>query len=187
MEQSASTGSGPLLERRYFIDVERSRKSPAQLMAEVQADVSRFSPDALADFKKETDDDDPIKTGDEFHITILGPWNGSVRVTDVSATFFEFITLEGHPEAGRICFETHYLDESPGVLRFEIRSAARSRDGLVAFAYDTLGGGQLMQEATWTEFCRRVAAASGGNALGDVTVETFRHDEAGHVQHTRYD
>ena len=94
MEQSASTGSGPLLERRYFIDVERSRKSPAQLMAEVQADVSRFSPDALADFKKETDDDDPIKTGDEFHITIFGPWNGSVRVTDVSATSFEFITCK---------------------------------------------------------------------------------------------
>ena len=72
------------------------------------------------------------------------------------------------------------------MLRFEIRSAARSRDGLVAFAYDTIGGGKLLQEATWTAFCRRVAAASGGQALADVVVETSRH-AAGHVQHTRHD
>ncbi|MDQ2793013.1 MAG: DUF1990 domain-containing protein [Bacteroidota bacterium] len=186
-EQPAATGSGPLLERRYFIDVVRPRKSPALLMADVQADVPHFSPEALADFQKKNGDDGPIKVGDEFHITILGPWNGSVRVTEVSATAFELITLEGHPEAGRIRFETHWLDESPDVLRFEIRSAARSRDGLVAFAYDTLGGGKLMQEATWTEFCRRVAQASGGQALHDVVVETFRHDESGHVEHTRHE
>ena len=185
-EQPASTGSGPLLERRYFIDVARARLSPAQLMAAVKADVPRFSPDALANFKKK-DGNDELKVGDEFSISILGPWNGCVRVTEVSATAFEFITLEGHPEAGRIRFEAHCRDETPGVLRFEIRSSARSRDGLVAFAYDTIGGGKLLQEATWTEFCRRVAAASGGQALGHVVVETFRHDEAGHVAHTRHD
>lgn len=185
-EQPAATGSGPLLERRYFIDIARPILTPTQLMAKVQADVPGFSPEVLADFKKK-DGDGPIQAGDEFHIAILGPWNGCVRVTEVTTTAFEFITLEGHPEAGRIRFEAHYLDEAPAVLRFEIRSAARSRDGLVAFAYDTLGGGKLLQEATWVEFCRRVAAASGGKALGNVIVETFRHDEAGHVQHTRHD
>ena len=186
-EQPASTGAGPLLERRYFIDVARAHCSPAQLMAAVQADVPHFSPDVLANFKKKEGAESELKVGDEFNITILGPWNGCVRVTDVSATAFEFVTLEGHPEAGRIRFETHYLDERPGVLRFEIRSSARSRDGLVAFAYDTIGGGKLLQEATWVEFCRRVAAASGGQVLGDVVVETFRHDEAGHTQHTRHE
>ena len=187
-EQPASTGSGPLLERRYFIDVVRAQRSPAQLMAEIKADVPRFSPDALANFdKKDSDSDGDLKVGDEFSITILGPWDGCVRVTEVSATSFEFITLEGHPEAGRIRFEAHYRDEMPDVLRFEIRSSARSRDGLVAFAYDTLGGGKLLQEATWVEFCRRVAAASGGQAQGNVVVETFRHDEAGRVQHTRHE
>lgn len=52
----------------------------------------------------------------------------------------------------------------------------------MAFAYDTLGGGKLVQEATWTEFCRRVVQASGGQALANVVVETTRHDEAGHTQ-----
>jgi hypothetical protein len=186
-EQPVSTGSGPLLERRYFIDVARPRHSPAQLMAEVRADVPRFSPDVLANFEKKDNPDSPIKVGDEFDISILGPWDGRVRVTDVSPTSFEFITLEGHPEAGRIRFEAHYLDEQPGVLRFEIRSWARSRDGLVAFAYDTIGGGKLMQQATWVEFCQRVAAACGGQVLGQVVVETFRHDEAGYTEHTRHE
>ena len=176
-EQPAATGSGPWLERRYYIDVARPRHTPAQLMGEVQADVAAFAPEMLADFKKKSGADDGLRAGEEFEIAILGPWNGCVRVTEVGATHFEFVTLEGHPEAGRIRFEAHYLDESPDVLRFEIRSRARSRDGLVAFAYGTLGVGKKVQEATWVEFCRRVAAASGGQALHDVTVETLTHTE----------
>ncbi|TVT38467.1 DUF1990 family protein [Hymenobacter setariae] len=183
-EQPANTGSGPWLERRYYIDLERPRLSPTQLMGQVQADLPHFSPEMLADFKKEQGDPNgPLQVGDEFRIKILGPWNGSVRVTDVGPTSFEFITLEGHPEAGRIRFEVHYLDERPGELRFEIRSRARSRDGLVAFAYDTIGGGLLMQKATWVEFCQRVAAASGGQALGPVVVDTMRRTPGGTTDH----
>ena len=185
-EQPAATGSGPWLERRYYIDVARPRHTPVQLMGEVQADVAAFAPELLADFKKKSGSDDGLRVGDEFEITILGPWNGSVRVTEVGATHFEFITLEGHPEAGRIRFEAHYLDESPGVLRFEIRSRARSRDGLVAFAYNTIGVGKRVQEATWVEFCKRVAAASGGQALGNVVVETLTHTENGPNNYERH-
>jgi hypothetical protein len=185
-EQPANTGSGPWLERRYYVDVARPHLSPTQLMARVQTDLPHFSPEMLADFEKEAGDPDgPLCVGDEFRIKILGPWNGSVRVTDVGPTSFEFITLEGHPEAGRIRFEAHYLDERPGELRFEIQSRARSRDGLVAFAYDTIGGGLLVQEATWVSFCQRVAAVSGGQALGAVVVETVRHTSSGTTDQRR--
>ncbi|MVN74738.1 DUF1990 family protein [Hymenobacter sp. HMF4947] len=155
-------------------------------MQAVQADVPRFAPGALADFEQTKGVPGALHVGDEFHIKILGPWNGSVRVTDVGPTSFELLTLEGHPEAGRIRFEAHQLDERPGELRFEINSVARSRDGLVAFAYDTLGGGKLMQEATWVEFCTRVAEASGGQALGPVTVETIRHALDGTTEQSRH-
>jgi hypothetical protein len=185
-EQPGTTGSGPWLERRYYLDVARPRLSPTQLMARVQADLPHFSPELLADFKKEEGAENaPLRVGDEFRIKILGPWNGSVRVTDVGPTSFEFITLEGHPEAGRIRFEAHYLDERPGELRFEIRSRARSRDGLVAFAYDTIGGGLLVQKATWVEFCQRVVAVSGGQALGAVVVETVHHAPGGATDQQR--
>ena len=185
-EQPAATGSGPWLERRYFIDVARPRHTPTQLMSEVQADVARFAPEMLANFKKKDAPENGLRVGEEFEIAILGPWNGCVRVTAVGSTHFELITLEGHPEAGRIHFEAHFLDESPDVLRFEIRSRARSRDGLVAFAYGTLGVGKRVQEATWVEFCRRVAAASGGQALGNVTVETLTQTETGSNDHERH-
>jgi hypothetical protein len=186
-EQPAAQGSGPWVERRYYIDVARPRHTPAGLMQQVQADVPRFSPQLLADFRKKSGEEGQLAVGDEFHISILGPWNGCVRVTEAGPTFFEFITLEGHPEAGRIRFAVHYLDSRPDVLRFEIRSWARSRDGLVAFAYDTIGGGKLMQEATWVEFCQRVAAASGGQALGEVVVETLTHQPKGAAHHDRHD
>ena len=182
-EQPAARGTGPRLERRYYLDVVRPRLTPAQLMAAVQADLPHFSPGLLADFERATSaEGQPLRVGDEFHIEILGPWNGSVRVTEVSPTGFELATLEGHPEAGRIRFEAHALDGRPDALRFEIRSLARSRDGLVAFTYDTLGGGRLLQAATWVEFCRRVGQASGGQALGPVTIETVRHADDGTTQ-----
>jgi hypothetical protein len=184
--QPAAQGSGPKLERRYFIDILRPKLSPVQLMQAVQADLPRFSPGLLADFEQTKGTPGALHIGDEFHIKILGPWNGSVRVTEVATTAFELITLEGHPEAGRIRFEVHALDERPGELRFEIHSVARSRDGLVAFAYDTIGGGKLMQEATWVEFCTRVAEASGGQAQGPITVETTRHSPDGPIEQTRH-
>ena len=187
-EQPAATGSGPWLERRYYIDVVRPHLTPAQLMAQVQADLPRFSPGLLADFKKERGAENaPLRVGDEFSIKILGPWNGSVRVISAGPTSFEFVTLEGHPEAGRIQFEAHPLDGRADALRFEIHSRARSRDGLVAFAYDTIGGGLLMQKATWVEFCHRVAAVCGGQTLADVVVETERRtsDGATDQKHTQ--
>ena len=182
-EQPAAEGAGPKLERRYYIDVERPRLTPPQLMAAVQADVPGFSPGLLADFERTRGVEGTLRVGDEFHIKILGPWNGSVRVTQVGPTSFEFVTLEGHPEAGHIGFAVCSLDGRPDALRFEIHSVARSRDGLVAFAYDTIGGGKLMQKATWVEFCERVARASGGQALGPVTVETIRHAPDGTTEH----
>ncbi|MGI4874242.1 MAG: DUF1990 family protein [Janthinobacterium lividum] len=184
--QTAAQGHGPTLERRYYLDLERPRLGAQALMQAVQADVASFSPSVLADFKQTKGTKGHLQVDDEFHITILGPWNGSVRVTEVSPTAFELLTLEGHPEAGHIRFEVHPLDGRADALRFQIHSLARSRDGLVAFAYDTIGGGKLMQEATWVEFCHRVAEASGGQALGPVVVETTRHGHDGTTEQTQH-
>jgi hypothetical protein len=183
-EQPATLGAGPELERRYYLDVARPRLGPAALMQRIQADLPSFSPEALANFERRSGQPGTLGVGDEFYIHILGPWNGGVRVTNVGPTSFELLTLDGHPEAGRIRFEVAPLDERPDELRFQIHSWARSRDGLVAFAYDTLGGGKLLQEATWVEFCRRVAQCSGGQALGPITVETTRHEPGQPIQHT---
>ncbi|WP_400192221.1 DUF1990 family protein [Hymenobacter sp. B81] len=176
--QPADTGAGPLFERRYYIDVEGAQKLPAELMHHIQCNVEQFSPDLLANFEKKQGEPHRLQTGDEFHIKILGPWNGSVRVTEVADQHFELLTLDGHPEAGRIRFAVRQLPGEEKLLRFEIHSWARSRDGLVAFAYSTIGVGKQVQEQTWVTFCQRVAEASGGRARGPVQVETVEQDGA---------
>jgi hypothetical protein len=175
-EQPAETGAGPLFERRYSIDIARPKQSAKQLIEAIRCNIEEFSPDLLAKFEKVKGEAHRLEVGDEFQIKILGPWNGGVRVTDAGETFFEFITLEGHPEAGRIRFSAGVHPDQPGVLHFEIHSWASSRDGLVAFLYDTVGAGQRVQEQTWRMFCERVAAVSGGQTLGSVTIETQKHE-----------
>lgn len=173
-EQPAHTGSGPLFERRYWVDVQHAREPAAALLHRIKCDVPAFSPDLLADFEKAKGEAHELRVGDEFRIKILGPWNGDVRVSAIGDDYFEFVTLENHPEAGRIRFSLQPHTALPDTLRFEIHSWARSRDGLVAFTYDTLGMGKKVQQQTWETFCQRVAEASGGLPLGPVHVETVR-------------
>ncbi|GAB3831348.1 DUF1990 family protein [Hymenobacter jeollabukensis] len=185
--QDADTGAGPFTVRRYYIDIAHPKLSATELMSRIQAHPEEFSPDLLADFEKKRGEAHKLQVDDEYHIKILGPWNGSVRVTKVGRQEFELCTLEGHPEAGTIRFSVRQLPGQAAALRFEIRSRARSRDGLVAFAYTTLGVGKRVQEQTWVTFCQRVAEASGGQPLDAVQVDTTEEDESGkeHEHHER--
>ncbi len=186
-EQSADTGAGPLLERRYYVDIARPRLDALALLRYVTCHLTELAPELLAEFEKVKGAPDELQVGHEFHIKILGPWNGTVRVTDVGKLHFEFCTLDGHPEAGRIRFSVEERAVPAGTLRFEIHSWARSRDGLVAFAYATIGVGKQVQERTWVTFCERVAEASGGEPLGPVHVVTDDRDapEEPAEHHTR--
>ena len=185
--QEAEDGSGPFLERRYSIEIEGSPRSPAELLREIATHLAELAPDFLAVFEKTEGTEDELRVGDELHIRILGPWNGSVRVREATAEAFELETLEGHPEAGRIRFWVERIEGVPGGLRFVIRSRARSRDGFVAFVYGTLGIGKAVQEQMWTLFCERVVERAGGKQRGPVHVVTDNHDapEEPPEHHTR--
>ncbi|GAB3229081.1 DUF1990 family protein [Hymenobacter seoulensis] len=178
-EQPADTGSGAFFERRYWVDVQHPRQSADGLLYHIKSHLPEYSPDLLADFEKSRGQPGGLNLGDEYRIKILGPWNGEVRVTDLGENFFELSTLENHPEAGRICFTLAPHPSLPHTLRFEIHSRARSRDGLVALTYDTLGIGRRVQQKTWETFCQRVADQSGGLQLGPVQVETVKQDSSG--------
>ena len=177
-EQPAHTGSGAFFERRYWVDVQHPRQAAAELMNHIQCNVPDFSPDLLADFEKSKGAAHRLNVDDEFRITILGPWNGEVRVSELGTDYFELVTLENHPEAGRIRFSLLPHDTLPDTVRFEIHSWARSRDGLVAFTYDTLGLGKRLQQYAWETFCERVASYCGGLQLGPVHVETVKQGDS---------
>ena len=123
-----------MLQWRYFIDVARARRTPAQLMREVQAHLPDFSPGLLADFERKDGQEGLLKVGDGFHIKILGPWNGAVRVTDEAACAtpigpervwgYGYRTLEGHFERGQINFTVH-KNLTTGTVQFRIHAVSQ--------------------------------------------------------------
>ncbi|HEU5090915.1 MAG TPA: DUF1990 family protein [Roseiflexaceae bacterium] len=171
-QQRPSDGAGPLVHRRYYVDFERAKLDPETLFGRVKQHVESFSPEELARFRKTKGRAAVMAIDDEYHIEIFGPWNGSVRVADVTPTSFTFVTLEGHPEAGEIRFGVKPHPARKKAFRFEIESLARNRDQIVRLGYREARIGQEAQRRTWCTFCERVASASGGRRLGDVQVET---------------
>ncbi|NJK45014.1 MAG: DUF1990 family protein [Pleurocapsa sp. SU_196_0] len=123
--QLEGDGFGKLLGRRYEVSFS-STLEPEALMRRVKQNVSALSPEELAAFEKTSGSPWVLRLGDEFDITIWGPWNGRVRVIEVTEDAFSFVTLRGHPEAGIIRFAASRLHS--GALRFHITSWARSRE-----------------------------------------------------------
>jgi hypothetical protein len=170
--QLEGDGFGQLIGRHYEIRFSSSLE-PAALMRLVHQNVSWLSPEALANFEKTSGAAWNMRIGDEFEITILGPWNGRVRVTAMDEQSFSFVTLKGHPEAGRIRFAVERpMYNGRGVLRFTIDSWARTRDAVVNAAYNL--GGKNVQTTTWKTFLERVVVLARGDAIGEVT--TFERD-----------
>ena len=102
--QRPTDGVGPLFRRRYTARVRDADLSPEQLIARVGEDPNRASPTEFARFQKVRGDEGVLRAGDEFVVRMPGPWDGPVRVAEVSPTSFRLATLAGHLEAGRIEF-----------------------------------------------------------------------------------
>jgi hypothetical protein len=179
--QLTGDGHGTLFHRRYTLVIDRPRLRRKALMERIKADVAAFSPKLLAEFRKIKGHPRLMRVGDEYDIKILGPWNGQVRVAEVSETSFTFVTLEGHPEAGQITFAVTPVVTRPGAVCIEINSWARSRDMVVSLGYKDIPIGKEVQKNAWVTFCERVAEASGGTPVGEVEVVTEEIDAQGEV------
>ncbi len=163
--QRAWSGVGPLMHRRYLVDIPRSSLRTDvgrdDLMRAIKRQIASLSPAALAAFRKSAGRTGEMRVGDEYVITMLGPWNGSVRVVDVARDSFTLITLKGHPESGHITFRVRERGAQGGSLRVSIDSWARSRDATVDLAYAKLGIGKYMQAEVWVTFLHRVCTLAG--------------------------
>jgi hypothetical protein len=179
--QLPADGFGPLFHRRYQVDIDGPRLGAEELMAEIQRDLAAFAPSELADFKKVKGAPGRLAVGDEYDITILGPWNGSVAVADVEPTSFTLVTLQGHPEAGQIRFQIMPHPQQRGALRFQILSWARSRDMLVGLSYNEGKLGKEVQKNAWVSFCETVVGGSGGRQIGEIDVVTEEREFEGEV------
>jgi hypothetical protein len=161
---------GPLFYRRYRVRIKKARVRAGDVMASIQSDPNIVSPTEFARFRKVGTDTDSMVLGDEYVVHMPGPWNGPVRVADVTPTSFRFVTLKGHLEAGQIEFRT---DDDVDLV-FEIESWARSGDALSHLMYDKLRMAKEIQLHMWTSTLERVVRLSKGVRHGPISIETRR-------------
>jgi hypothetical protein len=172
--QRVVDGVGPLFHRRYQADISGASLSPEELMARLHADPDSAAPSEFATFKKVSGKEGGMWPGDEYIVRMPGPWDGPVRVVDVSERSFRLMTLAGHLEAGQIAFRVEGGDER---IRFEIESWARSGDRLSDLLYDRMRMSKEIQLHMWISFLERVIRISGGERDGGLRIHTRRVED----------
>ncbi|MGI8758504.1 MAG: DUF1990 family protein [Acidimicrobiales bacterium] len=166
--QPAERGVGPLFHRRYKARISGSTTSAEELITRISTNLNQVTPNEMARFTKVRGDETSLRTGDEYVVRMPGPWDGPVRVVDVTATSFRLATLEGHLEAGQIEFRADLGRE----LVFTIESWARSGDPLSRLLYHRLHMAKEVQLHLWTSFLERVTRLAGGRLVGGIDIDT---------------
>jgi hypothetical protein len=169
--QHLSDGAGPLFHRRYLACIRGPEVTPEELMSRLQRNPDDAAPTEFASFKKAAGKDDGMRPGDEYVVRMPGPWDGPVRVFEVSPCSFGLMTLEGHLEAGQIVFRASGGRDE---IEFEIESWARSGDRLSDLLYDRLRMSKEVQLHMWTSYHERSIGLSGGTRAGALRIETHR-------------
>jgi uncharacterized protein DUF1990 len=169
--QPAQQGAGAFFHRRYSARIDGAELSAGELIARLQRDPDAAAPSEMATFKKSSGAPDRMEPGDEYVVRMPGPWDGPVRVAEVTPSSFRLVTLKGHLEAGQIEFRAR---DDGDALEFEIESWARSGDRLSELLYDRLRMSKEIQLHMWTSFLERVIRMSGGTRAGNLGIETRR-------------
>ena len=167
--QEPRNGTGTLFHRHYWTRIRDAQFTAEQLMARLQADPNRVCPNEFAVFQKLRGRKNQMQFADEFVVRMAAPWDGPVRVVDVTPTSFRLATLDGHLEAGQIEFRARPDGE---MLRFEIESWARSSDWLTDKLYDHLRMSKEVQLHMWTSVIERTAGLAKGKMTGGIHIDT---------------
>ena len=172
--QRPEHGAGPLLRRRYRARIRDTATGPTDLMSRLTGDPDQVAPGELAKFSKTSGEEGVMRVGDEFLVRMPGPWDGPIRVVEVTPESFRFATLDGHLEAGQI--EWRAGRDEDGLLTFEIESWARSGDAVSHLLHNHLRMAKEVQLHMWTSVLERVARLVGGRLTGGIDIETHRAD-----------
>jgi hypothetical protein len=114
-----------------------------------------------------------MRRNDEYVVRMPAPWDGPVRVVEVTPTSFRLVTLDGHLEAGQIEFRAEREDDT---VRFTIESWARNGDRVAEVLYDRLRMAKEIQLHIWTSLIERLAETAGGRLDGGIRIETRKVD-----------
>ena len=176
--QMLESGAGPLFVRSYQVNITHPQYDAAGLMQHMITNFNTYTPQEMAHFEKTKGDPNKLAVGDEYYIHIIGPWDGPVRVINVTPTAFTFVTLKGHLEAGEITFSTKDRPQQGADLRFRIQSWARSANPITDIVYRIFRVSRFAQTTMWTAFCEQVVQESGGERQGNIEVMTHHTSTA---------
>lgn len=171
--QRPADGAGPLFHRTYRTRIRNPSLSAEQLLDAIRADPNDVAPTELARYLKVHGKDGEMQVGDEYVVRMPGPWDGPVRVVDVTPRSFRLATLEGHLEAGQIEFSAVDGDQ----LVFLVESWARSGDRLSDLLHQRLRMAKEVQLHMWTSVLEQVAKLAGGKMSGGIEIVTRRVDD----------
>jgi len=172
--QPIGAGTGRMWHRTFEVCFEDGTLSAAELVDALMADLNAAAPTEVALFSKTEGRGQPLRVGDEFVVRMPGPWNGPVRVVDVSDTSFRLATLVGHLEAGQVEFRARADGQA---LRFTVETWNRCASRLVELLYTRLRLAKEIQFNMWVRYCLGAAKVAGGRVRGGVRVSTRWLDE----------
>jgi hypothetical protein len=168
--QRPDDGVGPLFHRTYRVRIRNAELSAEQLVATIRADPNTVAPTELARYFKVRGDDGEMRVGDEYLVRMPGPWDGPVRVVEVTRRSLRLATLEGHLEAGQIEFSAADGEQ----LEFSVESWARAGDRLSDLLHQRLRMAKEVQLHMWTSVLERATKLARGTRSGPIEIVTRR-------------
>jgi hypothetical protein len=171
--QLPDDGVGPLFHRTYRARIRDAALSAEQLLAAIRADPNVVAPTELARYLKVHGDEGEMRVGDEYVVRMPGPWDGPVRVVEVTPSSFRLATLEGHLEAGQIDFSAADGEQ----LVFSVESWARAGDRLSDLLHQRLRMAKEVQLHMWTSTLEQTTKLAGGKLSGGIEIVTRRVDD----------
>jgi uncharacterized protein YbjT (DUF2867 family) len=177
-EQLPDEGVGALTRKRYWADIEGSRRDPDELLEYVRTHLADLTPSFIG---VGAEPGTPSVLEDGATLTLSLPLRGhiQVRVAEASDRRITLLTLSGHPLAGavRLLFEYHGAD-----VRFEVQAYDRPANTVDFVAMRTIG--DFVQNRAWAAVVQNVVRASGGEARDGVQSESraLSRDESRSVE-----
>jgi nucleoside-diphosphate-sugar epimerase len=177
-EQLPSEGVGQLKQKRYWADIMGSRLNADQLFDYVRENFGRLMPQPV---EAQAEPGASTRVAEGETLTLSLPLRGhiQVRVAEVTDRRFTLMTLDGHPLAGAVRFQTERLPND--AVRFEIQVYDRAATVVDLVMMRTLG--DFMQDGTWTSMVEQVVKASGGSGETHHTSHDLSRSETQAVQH----
>ena len=175
-EQLPSEGVGPLVQKRYWADIDRSFHRAGALRDVFRRNLAQAMP---FEIRQESGPITNLKKNMTLSVTLPARGTVSMRIEEVTPLRIVAATVDGHPLAGLVTF--NFLERGAQV-RFEVEVFARGADTVDAILMAAMA--DLLQDVNWQTVVDRVVQLSGGRAPAGVQtlVTTVDDEEAQRIE-----